>query len=246
MADDKKISELTTSGALDGTELVAVVQDGVTLKTTSQGIADLAAGGIPIPSNNSGDNVSITTGNNGAGNSGSIGLTTGTASGTRGSITLDAKSVSLQPDSGGQINLLGNVVTKDGVNFQLTSPNSAAGPTKQVFIASGDVTNTSVAGAGIALGGGTSSHGGDVSITAGGGYGSGITGGDVNISPGPNGSGGAVGVVYVGGPLVAALPTTAYSLQSGQMTITLTSDTNLRFSVSGSDNVTRVVNLTLA
>jgi hypothetical protein len=38
-----KISELTASGTLDGTEEVAIVQDGATVKTTTQDIADLAS-----------------------------------------------------------------------------------------------------------------------------------------------------------------------------------------------------------
>jgi hypothetical protein len=38
-----KISELTASGTLDGTEEVAIVQDGATVKTTTQYIADLAS-----------------------------------------------------------------------------------------------------------------------------------------------------------------------------------------------------------
>lgn len=41
-----KISGLPTGAALDGTELVPVVQGGVTIQTTSQDIADLAAGGV--------------------------------------------------------------------------------------------------------------------------------------------------------------------------------------------------------
>ena len=39
---DKKISELSNAGALDGTELVPLVQGGATDKTTTQAIADLA------------------------------------------------------------------------------------------------------------------------------------------------------------------------------------------------------------
>ena len=37
----EKISELTAAATLDGTELVPVVQDGETVRTTTQGIADL-------------------------------------------------------------------------------------------------------------------------------------------------------------------------------------------------------------
>lgn len=39
----EKISELTAAATLDGTELVPVVQDGETVQTTAQDIADLAA-----------------------------------------------------------------------------------------------------------------------------------------------------------------------------------------------------------
>lgn len=42
---DKKISELTAAGALDGTELVGIVQGGTTVQTTTQDIADLGGGG---------------------------------------------------------------------------------------------------------------------------------------------------------------------------------------------------------
>jgi hypothetical protein len=42
---NKKISQLTASGALTGTELVPVVQGGVTVQTTTQDIADLSGGG---------------------------------------------------------------------------------------------------------------------------------------------------------------------------------------------------------
>lgn len=41
----EKISELTAAGALTGAELVPVVQDGETLRTTAQDIADLGGGG---------------------------------------------------------------------------------------------------------------------------------------------------------------------------------------------------------
>lgn len=40
-----KISELPESAALDGTELVPIVQDGETVQTTAQAIADLGGGG---------------------------------------------------------------------------------------------------------------------------------------------------------------------------------------------------------
>lgn len=43
---DVKISALSNAAALDGTELVPVVQGGITVKTTAQDIADLAAGGV--------------------------------------------------------------------------------------------------------------------------------------------------------------------------------------------------------
>jgi len=40
-----KISELTSGSALDGTEIVPIVQDGSTVKVTTQDIADLGGGG---------------------------------------------------------------------------------------------------------------------------------------------------------------------------------------------------------
>jgi len=42
-----KISELTEAGALTGTELVEIVQDGANVQTTAQDIADLAAPAAP-------------------------------------------------------------------------------------------------------------------------------------------------------------------------------------------------------
>ena len=42
---DVKISDLTSAAALDGTELVPVVQNGSTVQTTAQDIADLGGGG---------------------------------------------------------------------------------------------------------------------------------------------------------------------------------------------------------
>lgn len=45
MSNNKKISQLTASGVLTGTELVPVVQSGVTVQTTTQDIADLGGGG---------------------------------------------------------------------------------------------------------------------------------------------------------------------------------------------------------
>lgn len=42
---DKKISQLPSASTLDGTEVVAGVQDGATKKITTQAIADLASGG---------------------------------------------------------------------------------------------------------------------------------------------------------------------------------------------------------
>lgn len=43
---DVKISALSNAAGLDGTELVPLVQGGVTVKTTAQAIADLASGGV--------------------------------------------------------------------------------------------------------------------------------------------------------------------------------------------------------
>lgn len=42
MAADKKISELTSAGALAGTEALPIVQSSVTVKTTAQTVANLA------------------------------------------------------------------------------------------------------------------------------------------------------------------------------------------------------------
>lgn len=42
---DQKISELSAAGALDGSELVEIVQSGSNVKTTTQDIADLGGGG---------------------------------------------------------------------------------------------------------------------------------------------------------------------------------------------------------
>lgn len=46
MAEDKKISQLTVASALTGTETLEVVQGGVNKQTTTQGIANLAGGGV--------------------------------------------------------------------------------------------------------------------------------------------------------------------------------------------------------
>lgn len=45
MATDKKISELTSAGALTGAEILEVVQGGANKQTTTQDIADLSGGG---------------------------------------------------------------------------------------------------------------------------------------------------------------------------------------------------------
>jgi hypothetical protein len=46
---NKKISQLTAAAALTGTELLPIVQDGVTVQTTAQDIADLGGGGtLPV------------------------------------------------------------------------------------------------------------------------------------------------------------------------------------------------------
>lgn len=45
MATDKKISELTSAGALTGAEILEVVQGGANKQTTTQDIADLGGGG---------------------------------------------------------------------------------------------------------------------------------------------------------------------------------------------------------
>ncbi len=44
----KKISAMTAAGSLAGTEAIAVVQGGVTVKTTAQAIADLATSGMTV------------------------------------------------------------------------------------------------------------------------------------------------------------------------------------------------------
>lgn len=46
MATNKKITELTAAGALTGSEPIEVVQGGINVQTTTQHIADLAAGGV--------------------------------------------------------------------------------------------------------------------------------------------------------------------------------------------------------
>lgn len=44
-----KISELPSSSALDGSEIVPIVKDGVTSQTTTQEIADLGtSGGVEV------------------------------------------------------------------------------------------------------------------------------------------------------------------------------------------------------
>jgi hypothetical protein len=45
MADDKKISQLTVAGTLDGSETLEIVQGGANKKTTTQDIAALGGGG---------------------------------------------------------------------------------------------------------------------------------------------------------------------------------------------------------
>jgi hypothetical protein len=44
----KKISELSAASALTGTEVVPVVQNGNTVKTTAQDIADFVGGGVKV------------------------------------------------------------------------------------------------------------------------------------------------------------------------------------------------------
>lgn len=46
MATDKKISELTSAGALTGAEILEVVQGGANKQTTTQDIANLSPGGV--------------------------------------------------------------------------------------------------------------------------------------------------------------------------------------------------------
>ena len=55
---DSKISDLSTSTALTGTEEVAIVQSGDTVKTTAQDIADLSTGGGSLASADQAINVS--------------------------------------------------------------------------------------------------------------------------------------------------------------------------------------------
>ena len=45
---NKKISQLEAAASLTGTELLPIVQDGVTVQTTAQDVADLGGGGNPI------------------------------------------------------------------------------------------------------------------------------------------------------------------------------------------------------
>lgn len=45
---NKKISELANAAALTGGELVELVQSGSNVKVTTQQIADLASGGVPL------------------------------------------------------------------------------------------------------------------------------------------------------------------------------------------------------
>jgi hypothetical protein len=220
---------------------------GATLGTTAIGAFVEADTALPIR---------IQTLDNAFGASGEISIKTGTSStGFAGDITIQANGtaggkVEAKADGTlaltGNTSILGNITTSNSSDFTLASPNSSAGPTNQVYFAAGNVTSTGVSGPGVALGGSTSTRGGDINITAGGGSGSGIRGGDVIINPGANGSGGIKGSIWLGGDVEIVLPTTPRLVQSGNMTLTLTSDTNLRFSVRGSDGVTRVANLTLA
>lgn len=52
--------------------------------------------------------------------------------------------------------------------------------------------------------------------------------------------------ITTGGNIISSPPASAPTLANGQMSINLTSDTNLRFTVRGSDGVLRTANLTLA
>jgi hypothetical protein len=45
---NKKISQLTVAAPLTGTEILPIVQGGVTVQTTAQDIADLAGGALPV------------------------------------------------------------------------------------------------------------------------------------------------------------------------------------------------------
>lgn len=56
----KKVTELPAASALDGTEAIPVVQDGVSKKATTQAIADLAAGGTGTVESVTGDGVDNT------------------------------------------------------------------------------------------------------------------------------------------------------------------------------------------
>jgi hypothetical protein len=154
---------------------------------------------------------------------------------------------------------LGTVAPTDFVQLLRTTnagvlvrnENPSAGFSAYVgFAAESDVgetvisANSSGNGAGAAITGGTA--GGGVYSTAG------LTGGlAVGASAGPltlfAGSTSVIRARFESTGFDLLLPTAAKALTiNSHMTITLTSNTNLRFSVRGSDGVTRVANVTLA
>jgi hypothetical protein len=101
------ISEMPDASALDGTELVPLVQSGGNVKTTTTDLLQQSATMYVGTGNGNnalyvytGDNSSgvsgsmnFYTGNSDTGDSGAITLTTGTADGTRGNIVLDAPTI---------------------------------------------------------------------------------------------------------------------------------------------------------
>lgn len=93
---NKRISELPTAGALTGAELVESVQGGINVKTTSQDIANLAAGGVTSVNSQTGAVVLTATN---IGSTAAVGIAATTVQGAIDEIALEKADIPVIDDT---------------------------------------------------------------------------------------------------------------------------------------------------
>jgi hypothetical protein len=190
---DVKISAATDAATLLSTDKVPVARSGSTVAYSATMI-EVQAFTNSTPNGTTSTGLTLKSGNASAGNSGTVTVQTGTASGTRGAIILDAPTIGTADQTGATDSNDIDIISGSTVNGNSgtagveTGAPSGNGNSGNAFIGTADCAGSGQPGR-IAMFTGTAS-------------GAGVNGGDVHIALGAGGAGGRQGLV-----VIATLPT---------------------------------------
>lgn len=202
---DVKISAATDIVTLHATDKVPVARSASTVAYSATA-TELQAFTNTTPAGTTSTDLPLTTGNASAGNSGSVTLTTGTATGTRGNVTFDAAIT---------VVVNGQLQSPTGVEFDIGTPsNGGASNTGNAFLFSGDQTGTGQSGTvGIQSGNATGNNTGPCFIGTGN-----STGANSAQTTIFSGDGHATGGILVGTGNASAGNSGSITLQTGTAT----------------------------